>query len=142
MDPAPHNGNRKRNINKQIKVMEQTQANVQTSLEADLAFYEQHGQSMYGTSELPARLPPAPSWLTGFVPTLQAGEQITKQPIVTPSGQQWARTPGAQREGLRGYAEWTGGRPYGDILQEMRSMLPREPRGVGYKRYTPARQWA
>ena len=129
-------------INKQIAVEQKTSQNVGEALAADLAFYEQHGQSMYGAPNRPQLLPDVPKWLPEFVPTLQAGEEITKEPIVTPSGQQWGRTPGAQREGLRGYAEWTGRRPYEDILQEMRSMLPRDPRGAGQQRFTPARQMA
>lgn len=95
------------------------------------------------TGEFPgqqARTPPAPEWLSKFVPGQVAGQPITKVPTTTPSGQQWARTPWSQREGLRGFTEFAGFRPFEDIMGSMFAMMPQEPRGVRAKQWLPQRQ--
>lgn len=87
-------------------------------------------------------LPVAPKTLAEFVPGLVAGQTITKEPVTTPSGQQWMATPWSQREQLRGYTEWSGLRPYKDILDQMRMMLPEAPAGAFRKRWATTKQWA
>lgn len=86
--------------------------------------------------------PPAPPGLSGFVPSQVTGQPITRAPTTTPSGQQWGATPWSTQEMLRGYTGWAGYRPYEDIMQHMYAMQPRTPAGAGYKRWTPARQYA
>jgi len=86
--------------------------------------------------------PPAPEWLAKFVPSQTAGQPITKQATQTPSGQQWISTPWSQREGLRGYTEWSGGKGYQDILNEMAMMAPSTPSGAGRTQWSPAKQRA
>lgn len=86
--------------------------------------------------------PPAPAWLQRFVPGTIAGQPIQKLPVTTPSGQQWSRTPWSVKEGLRGYAEWAGYRPYEDIVGHMAMMQPQTPRGAGSQSWRPIRQWA
>ncbi len=97
--------------------------------------------------------PNAPEWLLEFAPWLVAGQPITrgtqrwrggkrggaKQPSVkTPSGQLWGRTPWSQREGLAGFADWMGGRPIRDIMDEMAMMQPVRPEQR--VRWKPARR--
>lgn len=84
--------------------------------------------------------PPAPAWLSKFVPGQTTGETITKEWLRTPSAQQWAKTPWSQRAGLAGYATWAGGRSMEDILSHMERGLPERPRGAGRERWIPARQ--
>ena len=84
--------------------------------------------------------PPAPSWLPQFVPSQTAGQPITRAPIRTPSGQQWMRTPPSELAGLKGYTEWAGYRPLGDIYAHMEMMQPQAPAGGGMRRWRPAQQ--
>ena len=81
--------------------------------------------------------PPTPKWLPQFVPGLAAGQPIQQLPVITPSGQQWARTPWSQRRGLAGFADCTGGRPLLDIQNQMEMMqgaTPQRPRGFAATR--------
>ena len=84
----------------------------------------------------------APDWLSQFVPSQTAGTRLTRGQIPTPSGQQWSQTPWSVREGLRGYTEWAGRRPYMDIMEHMEMMQPVEPLGGKYRRWSPASQRA
>ena len=84
--------------------------------------------------------PPTTEWLAQFAPWLTTGEPISPGAIPTPSGQLWGRTPWSVREGLRGFAEFAGGRPLIDIEEHLAMMLPEEPRGAGYGRWRPAMQ--
>jgi len=86
--------------------------------------------------------PPAPEWLPQFVESQVAGQPITKDRTTTPSGQQWTATPLSHREGLRGYTEFAGYRPYSDILSEMAQMQTRTPVGAGRTQWKPATQRA
>lgn len=86
--------------------------------------------------------PPAPEWLSQFVPSQIAGQPITRAPMATPSGQLWGKTPPSVLAGLGGYAEWAGHRPLEDIYAHMMEMLPEAPRGAGMQRWRPAYQWA
>lgn len=88
-----------------------------------------------------AGTPPAPPWLSQFVPSQVAGQPITQAPIRTPSGQQWAATPWSVQQGLAGYADFAGYRPIEDILAHMYQMQPATPRGAGYQTWQPVRQW-
>ena len=82
--------------------------------------------------------PPAPGWLPEYVPGEVAGQPISKRVVPTPSGQQLTKMPWSQVEGLAGYAEFTGGRPWRDILAHAELMLPK---GRGYRTtWTPAKQ--
>jgi len=89
----------------------------------------------------PQEYPNAPAFLTKFVPGLTAGEEISKEKMRTPSGQQWAKTPWTQREMLSGYGEWAG-QPLIERLEHMQRMQPKTPSGTARKRWTPAKQWA
>jgi len=89
-----------------------------------------------------AGTPPSPEWLPRFAETQVAGEPITKGRTTTPSGQQWTQTPWSVREGLRGYTEFAGFRPYQDILEHMAQMAPRTPVGAGRTRWKPVTQRA
>ena len=91
------------------------------------------------TAPIPVDIP-TPSWLTKFAPRQAAGAELQKQRIPTPSGQQWARTPWSEREGLRGFTEWAGFRDLRDIEGQMAMMQPRTPWGAGNQRWAPARQ--
>ena len=84
--------------------------------------------------------PTAPDWLPEFVPGLTAGQEISQLPIKTPSGQQWGMTPWSVREGLAGYADYAGQRPYRDILEHAAMMAPAQPKGAGTERWRPTRQ--
>ena len=90
----------------------------------------------------PIGTPEAPEWLSKFVPGQTAGQPISKGRTTTPSGQQWTQTPWSQREGLRGYTEWAGYRPFQDILEQMAMMAPRTPTGAGRTQWKPATQRA
>lgn len=85
--------------------------------------------------------PPAPPGLSQFVPSQVTGQPITRAPITTPSGQQWAQTPWSQQEMLRGYGAWTG-EPLEDVMQRMWAMQPQTPLGAGRQRWAAAKQWA
>lgn len=134
------------------KDLERTMAEYRRNILAELA-----GPSdwikWYQTAAMPARElyrapedvrleepPPAPAWLPQFAPSQVAGQTITKGRVTTPSGQQWAQTPWSVREGLRGYTEWTGKRPYPEILEHMAMMQPETPAGAGRTRWMPKRQ--
>ncbi len=82
--------------------------------------------------------PPSPEWLPKFAPSQTAGEPITKGQVVTPSGQQWGATPWSARQGLKGYTEWSGGRGFQDVLEQMAMMQPETP--AGRPQWRPARQ--
>lgn len=93
--------------------------------------------------------PPTPEWLPEFVPGLVAGQPLGGRPlwegggggrpqVKTPSGQLWGRTPWSQREGLAGYADWAGGRPLRDIMDEMAMMQSIRPEQRA--RWRPARR--
>ena len=84
--------------------------------------------------------PPTPEWLPQFAAGQVAGQPITKGRITTPSGQQWISTPWSVREGLRGFAEFSGFRPMGDILDQMAMMQPRRGGRVGGTQWQPAQQ--
>jgi len=87
-------------------------------------------------------LPPLPEALAELMPWVAPGEMISgEQPMKTPSGQWWARTPWTEREMALGLGEFTG-RPASEVLEHMALMLPEEPRGVRAKRWRPARQMA
>lgn len=121
-------------------------SHVETPGTEAVARYERKKQTAWSRRG-PARpkrptLPVAPKTLAEFVPGLVAGQTITKEPVTTPSGQQWMATPWSQREQLRGYTEWSGGRPYQDILDQMRMMLPEAPTGAFRKRWSTTKQWA
>lgn len=90
----------------------------------------------------PPAIPPVPEWLAPFSPGQITGAELQRLPIRTPSAQMWARTPWSVREGLRGYTEWAGHRPYLDVLGHMAMMLPSAPRGAGRGRWVPVRQRA
>ena len=101
-----------------------------------------YGGGNWGASQPQAiNPPPTPWWLPQFAPWLTAGQPVSPGALLTPSGQQWGRTPWSIREGLRGFAEYAGGRPLEDILQHMYSMQPQDPRGAGFRRWAPAQQW-
>jgi len=111
--------------------------------EKNIKFWErQVSESSPGGLPQPERptAPPAPGWLPQFTSGQTAGQPITKQPVVTPSGQQWTKTPWSVREGLRGYTEFVGRKPYQEMLEEMAMMQTRTPRGAGQTRWSPARQ--
>ena len=84
--------------------------------------------------------PPTPKWLPEFVPTLQAGKPITKENVPTPSGQQLTRLEPSKAKALGGFAEWTGRRPWQDILAHAEIMQPRTPAGAGGRRWSPVSQ--
>ncbi len=86
--------------------------------------------------------PPAPSWLPQFAPNQVAGQPISQQDILTPSGQQWARTNPTVRAALQGYTDWTQQRPYEHVMAEMNRQLPGTPKGAGYTSWTPRSRWA
>jgi len=90
----------------------------------------------------PLGTPPAPEWLPQFAETQIAGQPITKARTRTPSGQLYAQTPWSVREGLRGYTEWAGYRPYSEILEHMLMMQPEAPMGAGRVRWQPPAQFA
>lgn len=81
-----------------------------------------------------------PEWLPQFSPEQVAGKKLKKKKVRTPSGQQWGKTPWSVREGLRGYTEWAGFRPYRDILEHMAMMQSKTPVGAGRERWKPIRQ--
>lgn len=82
--------------------------------------------------------PPAPYWLPKFAPGQTEGRPISKENIPTPSGQQWLSTPWSERQGLAGYTEWAGFRPFRDILESMAMAQPNTPSaGRGWR---PAQQ--
>lgn len=83
-------------------------------------------------------LPPTPPWLESLGFGLTAGQPITRVPQLTPSAQQWARLPWSQRQGLRGFSEWSG-QSWEDMLSRMEQMLPEQP-FFGSTRWTPSRQ--
>lgn len=83
---------------------------------------------------------PAPAWLGRFVPGQAAGQPITRGgQVMTPTLSSWSQTPVSQREGLRGYLDWSGGRQLEDILMQMYSMLPKQPAGAGRTSWSPVR---
>ena len=82
--------------------------------------------------------PPAPAWLPEFVLGQIAGEPIQRARVQTPSGQQWAGADWSVREGLRGFTEFAGFRPYRDILEQMARTQPRTARVAS--RWGPVRQ--
>ena len=85
--------------------------------------------------------PTTPGWLTRFAPTLRAGAQLTKAPVVTPSGQQWVGTPWEEQQRLAGYLDWAAGEgAYPTMLQRMAVMQPQQP-SLG-RRWMPPRQWS
>ena len=101
----------------------------------DLSIYKRLGPRGEG----PSATPPAPAWLSKFAPGQVAGQPITKEQIPTPSGQLLSKTPWSTMEGMRGYAQWTGGRPWQDIMEHAEMMQPRTPAGAGRFRYRPFR---
>ena len=80
--------------------------------------------------------PPAPPWLPKFVPSMKAGQPITKQPALTLSGQQAQQISPEQWQGLRGYINWAGvpgqAASLEDYVARMEAMYPgaqaRQPR--------------
>lgn len=103
---------------------------------------EELGASIKEAEEWVPSAPSAPAWLPQFAPSQTKGQPITSGQIQTPSGQQWARTPWSVREGLRGYTEFAGQRPYSDILEHMSMMQTKTPAEAGRTRWKPARQMA
>ena len=84
--------------------------------------------------------PQAPSWLPRFAPSQKAGQEITRDIIETPSGQQWAGSNWSTREGLKGYVNWSGQQGWGDIMNQMERALPENPYGVGRQSWRPTAQ--
>jgi hypothetical protein len=89
--------------------------------------------NFYGTN------PIAPSWLTQYVPNLEAWEPMTPQPIKVASGQLWNRTPSSHKSGIESYINWASGRvggivaSYQDYVDAILGMLPkRSPTRAGY----------
>ena len=79
-----------------------------------------------------AKAPPAPPWLSKFVPSQTTGEPITKDFVRTPSAQQWFAALPSERAGLAGFAEFAGGRPIEDILGHMQQMRPQKAGRSGF----------
>ena len=93
-----------------------------------------------GIRERQPSAPPTPAWLAQFAPWLTVGEPIKPGAIPTPSGQQWGRTPWSVKEGLRGFAEFAGGRPLEDIYAHMLQMQPQAPWGGRGRWRTPTQR--
>jgi len=89
---------------------------------------------------LPPELAELMPWIGANQP-LPYPEEAPNQPVKTPSGQWWTRTPWTTREMALGLAEYTG-RPAAELLQHMALMQPNEPSGAGRLRWRPARQYA
>jgi len=74
------------------------------------------------------KAPPAPSWLPTFVPGLEVGKPITKQPALTVSGQQAQQITPEQWQGLSGYLGWAGvpgqAASLQDYIARMEAMYP------------------
>jgi len=108
-----------------------------------MSYYNPTGEDMerWQAEATPVRkpaTPPTPDWLHAFVPGL--GANISRQTVPTPSGQQLTGLPWSQAEGLAGYADWAGGRPWRDILDEAAMMQTRTPRGAGGTKWKPQTQ--
>jgi len=80
-----------------------------------------------GRTEKPKpKMPEIPQWLqvasglTGRVPE-------TRKPILTPSGQSWTQLQPGQQEMYQGLVNWSGERPFSDIMATMQKQLPAEP---------------
>ena len=76
----------------------------------------------------PISNPPAPPWLPTFVPSLAAGQPITKQPALTLSGQQAQQISPKEWRGLSGYLGWAGvpgqAASLEDYVARMEAMIP------------------
>ena len=135
------------NIREARDLIRQTQIATETATRAEEQSQKAMAQapqasamaSMIGANPQPTT-PPAPKWLPQFVEGQAAGQPVEKKPVTTPSGQLWNKTPWSVREGLRGYMEWAGYRPYRDMLEQMAMMQPGSPKGVSRKRWSPAMQ--
>jgi len=81
-----------------------------------------------GASPQAPQAPPAPSWLPTFVPGLEVGKPITKQPALTVSGQQAQQITPEQWQGLSGYLGWAGvpgqAASLQDYIARMEAMYP------------------
>ena len=93
--------------------------------------------------------PPAPLWLTHFVPGLVVAKPIKPLPIQTPSGQQWSRTPPSQQKDLKDYCDWalreaepgqSGLRSLEDVIWHMEQMQPKTPPGIEKRTWRPYEQ--
>src|SRR3990167_7807605 len=86
-------------------------------------------------------LPNAPGWLSQYAPGLQSGQQISKQFVPTPGGQQLTSASRPQLEGLLGYGQWAGmpWQDVKDIADEAALMQPRTPKS-GNTRWKPRTQ--
>jgi len=83
-----------------------------------------------------------PEELAEVMPWVTPGEMISpERPMKTPSGQLWYKMPWDVQEQALGLAEFTG-RPAREVLGQMRIMAPKEPLGIGRKRWQPALQRA
>jgi len=132
-----------RKIRKNIDIGEQKlEEQFHTATPSEFDILERRVADLYNdlesAKERDIGTPEAPQWLARFAPSQTGGEPITKQKTVTPSGQQWIATPWSEREGLRGYMDWSGGRGYQDMLNQMAMMQPKTPYVTG--RWSPARQ--
>jgi len=86
----------------------------------------------YYTGEWPEptpKAPPAPPWLSKFLPELEAGKEIRKLPMTLPSAQIAGRITPKQWAGLESYLKWTPkvkGQPesVSDVFRRMEQMLP------------------
>lgn len=89
---------------------------------------------------VPQPYPNAPGWLPTYAPGTVGGQMITKQNVVTPSGQQLTQMPTSQAGQLGAYADWaadyTGARQWRDILGEAQLMQPKTP--FSGTRWSPA----
>jgi hypothetical protein len=109
--------------------------------------YDFEQQQNAGQNYQPLAKLTAPAWLPQFVPWIKEGQELkqygtaqtaSKYNIPTPSAQTWLRTPLSVQQGFQGYADWYGGTPYQDIMNQMSLMLPK---GISStRRWTPPSQ--
>ena len=109
-------------------------------LEQAFARLEQaQNELLKASSHFSPALPPAPEYLPEFAPGQVTGKTITKERIPNPSLQQLARLPYSEREGLAGFAEFSG-QSFSDILDQMAMMAPKTPAGAGRFTFAPTTQ--
>ncbi len=135
-------GNLLENPNPEVSTVAKT--GYEYALENEQKFQEQldtmggQGGGTPDEGNLPSAYPSAPSWLSKFVPGQKEGQTITREFIPTPSGQLLNKSPWSVLEGMSGYAEFVGGRPWRDILESAAMMQPETPVGAGRPRWIPA----
>ncbi len=79
------------------------------------------------TMDYTGEAPPAPTWLPSYVPNLTAGQTITKERSLLPSGQFWNKTPWTKQQMLGGYLAYAS--PYGyptlnDLMGQIQANAP------------------